>query len=208
MAARDLGIADRQSSRPWLLADLLAKTIALAAPLVAIVVLQAAGAGSRTMTVRLSLYMASVIVIPLIWWASGRPRPYPFAADIALVVPFVLDAVRIALEVSWVPGLDAVPHVGGWACISVVVGLAVAPIVRERWIGLWLMVGSGAIIAIVWEIGEYALSRGVRGVVLSESDTVTDLALSLVGAVVGAVAVVVGGWPRPSTPRTPFGWSR
>ena len=76
--------------------------------------------------------------------ASARPRPYPFVADIAFVIPFILDAARIGFDLSARPGLDAVPHLGGWFCISVVVGLAVGPLVRERWIGFGLMVGTGS----------------------------------------------------------------
>ena len=208
MAARDVGIAVPSSTRPWLLADLIAKTLAIGVPLVAIVALQTAGLGSRTMAIRLSMYMGSVVVIPVIWWASGRPRPYPYLADIALVIPFVLDAARIAIEVSAGTGLDAVPHIGGWACISLVVGLAVGPIVRQRWIGFALMVGTGAVIAIVWELSEYVVATGIRGIDFAYADTIADLALSLTGAVVGALLTVSLAWPPATTPRTPFGWSR
>ena len=103
-------------------------------------------------------------------------------ADIAFVIPFILDAARIGFDLSARPGLDAVPHLGGWFCISVVVGLAAGPLVRERWIGFGLMAGTGSVIAIAWEIAEYLISRGAGGLELTYANTIADLGFSLTGA--------------------------
>jgi hypothetical protein len=191
-----------------LLVDLAVKAIAVGLPLYAIVALDAAHGAGTAIVVRLLAYPISVAVVPLLWLSAGRPRPYPFLADIALVVPFILDAARIGLELSSSRVLDALPHVGGWLSISVVVGLALGPIVRERWIGFGLMVGTGATIAIAWEVGEFLISRGGGGFELTYGNTIADLALSLSGAIVGASLMVLTRWPGPETPRTPFGWAR
>jgi hypothetical protein len=194
--------------RPLLVADLAIKAIAIALPLYAVVALDAASGAGTAILIRLLVYPLSVAAIPLVWWASGRPSPYPFVADIALVGPFILDAARIGFDLSSKPGLDALPHIGGWFSISVVVGLAVGPIVRERWVGFGLMVGTGAVIAIAWEVGEFLISRGGGGFELTYGNTIADLSLSLLGSVIGAIAMVTVGWPPVTTPRTPFGWSR
>lgn len=158
--------------------------------------------------VRLLVYPLAILVIPAIWWLHGRPRPYPYLADIAFVTPFILDAARIGLELARSPGFDALPHVGGWLAISVAVGLAVGPIIRSRPIAFALMVGTGATVAIVWEVGEYVIARNGGGLELTYGNTIADLALSLTGAIAGACLVVVTLWPAASTPRTLFGWER
>ena len=206
MAARDLS-PDRPGDRLLLIVDLAVKAIAIALPLYAIVALDVAHLASVTVLGRLLAYPVATAVIPIVWWLSGRPRPYPFIADIAIVIPFILDAARIGFDLSSKPGLDAVPHLGGWLCISVVVGLAIGPIVRERWIGFGLMVGTGAVIAVAWEIAEYVVYRG-GGIELTYDNTIADLGLSLTGAIIGAVLMVTIGWPSARTPRTLFGWSR
>ena len=47
------------------------------------------------MGVRAVLYPVSTLVIPLIWLLSGRPSPYPFAADIALAELGGVEAMGI-----------------------------------------------------------------------------------------------------------------
>ena len=44
------------------------------------------------MGLRAVLWPISTLVIPVVWQVRGRPRPYPYLADIALVMPFLLDA--------------------------------------------------------------------------------------------------------------------
>ncbi len=170
--------------------------------------LDASNAAGTAIALRLLVYPLSVAIIPALWWANGRPGPYPVGADIALVVPFILDSARIGLDLSSRPGLDALPHVGGWLSLSVAVGLAVGPIVQARWVGFGLMVGVGATVAIVWEVGEFLVSRGGDGFELTYGNTIADLGLSLAGAVIGATVMVVAGWPAAERPRALFGWSR
>ncbi len=188
--------------------DLLVKAIAVGLPLYSIVGLDASNAAGTAIALRLSLYPLSVVIVPALWVANGRPRPYPIVADIALVVPFILDSARIGLDLSSRPGLDALPHIGGWLSLSVAVGLAVGPIVRARWIGFGLMVGVGATVAIVWEVSEFVVSRGGGGFELTYGNTIADLGFSLAGAVIGATVMVIAGWPSADRPRTLFGWSR
>jgi hypothetical protein len=41
----------------------------------------------KAMGVRALIYPATTLLIPAVWWLSGRPDPYPFLADIALGLP-------------------------------------------------------------------------------------------------------------------------
>ncbi len=162
----------------------------------------------KAMGVRALIYPISTVVIPLAWLARGRPRPYPYVADIALVLPFVLDAGANVLGLFAFKGFDALPHAIGWASLTIAFGLAVAPIVQSRWVTFGLAVGFGAVVDILWEIGEYLLQRsGASGLQLTYENTIQDLAMSLTGAVVGAILVATVLHPRPGTPRALFGWS-
>ncbi len=162
----------------------------------------------KAMGVRALIYPISTVVIPLAWWTRGRPRPYPYLADIALVLPFALDAGANVFGLFAISGFDALPHAIGWASLTVAFGLAVAPILRSQWVTFGMAVGFGAIIDILWEIGEYLLQRsGSSGLQLTYDNTIQDLALSLTGAVIGALLVVTVLRPPPDAPRTVFGWS-
>lgn len=162
----------------------------------------------KAMGVRAVLYPAMTLLIPMIWWLSGRPDPYPFMADIALGLPFVLDAVGNVLGLFAIKGFDAIPHAAGWFFLSVAFGLGIAPLAGEPWIAFGLVVGFGAVVDILWEIGEFLLMRsGASGLELTYENTIQDLTFSLAGAATAAVVVATVLWPDPGTPATLFGWS-
>jgi hypothetical protein len=163
----------------------------------------------KAMGVRALIYPAFTLLIPAAWLLGGRPRPYPVAADVALGLPFLLDAAGNVLGLFAVSGFDALPHALGWLFLSLAFGLAVAPLVARRAVLFGLVVGFGATIDILWELGEYLLMKsGSSGLQLTYDNTIQDLVFSLAGAVVAGwiVAVVL---PRsPGTPETLFGWAR
>ena len=162
----------------------------------------------KAMGVRAWLYPAATLVIPAIWVLSGRPGPYPFLADIALGLPFLVDAAANVFGLFEIQGFDAIPHASGWFFLAVAFGLGVAPLVAERWVAFGLVLGFGATVDILWEIGEFTLMRsGASGLQLTYENTIQDLALSLTGAALGAIAVATVLWPPAGTPATPFGWS-
>jgi hypothetical protein len=100
----------------------------------------------KAMGVRAVFYPATTLLIPLVWLVAGRPGPYPFVADIALGIPFALDAGANVFGLFAIKGFDAIPHSVGWFCLSIAFGLAVAPLVSERWILFGLVLGFGAVI--------------------------------------------------------------
>ena len=162
----------------------------------------------KAMSVRAALYPLAILVIPLTWLLAGQPEPYPFLADIALGLPFAIDAAANVFGLFAIPRFDAIPHFFGWFFLAVAFGLAISPLVGERWIAFGLALGFGAIIDILWEIGEFALMRsGASGLELTYENTIQDLAMSLTGAAVGAVAVVTVLWPPAGTPASLFGWN-
>ena len=100
------------------------------------------------------------------------------------------------------------PHAIGWFCLCSAFGLAVAPMVQPRWVLFLLVVGFGAGIDVLWEIGEFLLMKsGSSGLQLTYENTIQGLALSFTGGIVAALACVTVLHPAPGTPRTLFGWS-
>ena len=161
----------------------------------------------KAMGVRAVLYPAMTLLIPATWWLAGRPEPYPFLADIALGLPFVFDAAGNVFGLFAIKGFDALPHSAGWFCLSIAYGLAIAPLAGEPWIAFGLVLGFGAVIDILWEVGEFLLMRsGASGLQLTYENTIQDLVFSLAGAVAAAVVVATFLWPAAGTPATLFGW--
>lgn len=162
----------------------------------------------KAMGVRAAVYPLAILVIPLTWVIAGRPEPYPFLADIALGLPFAIDVAANVLGLFAIPHFDAIPHFFGWFLLAVAFGLAISPLVGERWIAFGLAIGFGAVMDILWEIGEFALMRsGASGLELTYENTIQDLAMSQSGAAVGALAVVTVLWPPAGAPASLFGWS-
>lgn len=162
----------------------------------------------KAMGVRAFIYPASTLLIPLVWLLAGRPGPYPFLADIALGLPFAVDAGSNVFGLFAIKGFDAIPHSTGWFFLSIAFGLAVAPLVAERWILFGLVLGFGAVIDILWEVGEFAMMKsGASGLQLTYENTIQDLVLSLSGAAVGALVMATFLWPAAGTPGTLFGWT-
>ncbi len=189
--------------------DVTVKAAALGLAIYPIVNPSASHFAGKAMGVRALIYPLALLAIPAWWYLVGRPQPYPFVADIAFAMPFLVDSAGNVLGLFAIAGFDALPHAFGWLCLTAAFGLAVAPMVRQRPIVLGLCIGFGATIDILWEIGEFLLQRsGSSGLQLTYENTIQDLAMSLLGSVAGAILVVTVGWPRGDVPRQPFGWQR
>ncbi|HSS37089.1 MAG TPA: hypothetical protein VLR93_12520 [Patescibacteria group bacterium] len=188
--------------------DLAVKVSAVALALIPVFVPGSSHFEGKAMGLRAVLWPISTLVIPVVWQVRGRPRPYPYLADIALVMPFLLDAAGNVFGWFAIPGFDAAPHYLGWLFLAVALGLAVAPQIGRRWVTFGLIVGLGATVDIIWEVAEYLVQQsGQSGLQLTYANTIQDLAMSLLGATTGAVLVTTVLWPKPDTPRTLFGWS-
>jgi len=191
-----------------LLVDLLVKAAVVVLSLYPLARPGSSHFAGKAMGVRAALYPATTLLIPAVWLLAGRPAPYPVLADIALGLPFAIDAGANVLGLFAIKGFDAIPHATGWFFLSIAFGLAVAPLVAERWILFGLVLGFGAVIDILWEAGEFAMMKsGASGLQLTYENTIQDLVMSLTGAAVAALIMATILYPSPTTPTTLFGWS-
>lgn len=183
-------------------ARLLAIDLALKAALVALL---AVGAFSsleqfegKAFGARLATYPLAALAVPLGWWLAGRPPPYPYALDMLLVSPFLVDVAGNALDlydtVSW---WDDANHFLNFGLFSLAVGqLAMRLGLAAPGIAT-VVVGAGAVAAILWELGEYvAFIRDSPELATAYTDTLGDMALGLGGAAAAVASATLLRRPR------------
>lgn len=139
---------------------------------------------------RLVFYPLAAVLVPLGWWLAGRPRPYPYALDILLVSPFLVDVLGNVFDlydaIEW---WDDLNHFVNWALLSLAIGQLVLRFRLPRIETFVIVVGAGAFTAIVWELGEYvAFIRNSDELDTAYTDTLGDMLLGLTGSIVAALA--------------------
>ena len=148
---------------------------------------------------RLVGYSIAALLVPAIWVVRGRRLPYPFAVDVLFVLPFLIDTIGNALDLyDTIDWWDDANHFVNWALLSGAVAVALSRTHGNRAELFCLVVGFGAVTAILWEIGEYfAFIRNSSELATAYTDTLGDLALGLGGSTLtAAIAVIVLRQPR------------
>ena len=142
---------------------------------------------------RLVGYSIAALIVPAIWTLRGRRSPYPFAADILFVLPFLIDTAGNALDLyDTIDWWDDANHFVNWALLSGALAAALVRVHLKRAELFSLVVGFGGVTAILWEIGEYfAFIRNSSELDTAYTDTLGDLTLGLGGSTLAATLAVV-----------------
>ena len=184
-------------SRAWLIADVAAKAALLGLLLVAVLLPELPQFEGKAMTGRALAYPLAVAIVPVSWWVvrrrRGRPVAYPWALDLLVTLPFLVDTVGNALDlydsIEW---WDDANHLVNWGLLTAGFGLLLVRLRLAPAVVAGLAVGFGAVTAILWEIGEYfAFIRDSPELETAYTDTLGDLALGLSGS---AVAAALTAW--------------
>ena len=141
---------------------------------------------------RLITYPVAAFAVPVIWGLRGRNERYPYAADILFTLPLIIDAAGNALDLyDTIWWWDDAKHLVNWAILSGAVGaLAWRCRTRTRET-VALVVGFGAVTAILWEFSEYvAFIRNSPELATAYTDTLGDLGLGLTGSVIAALLTI------------------
>ena len=147
----------------------------------------------KAMTGRALTYPIATVIVPLAWWLvrrrRGGPVAYPYALDVLIVLPFLIDTLGNALDlydsIDW---WDDANHLVNWGLLTAGFGLLLLRLRLGVLVIAGLAVGFGAVTAILWEIGEYfAFIRNSSELDTAYTDTLGDLALGLTGSVVAAL---------------------
>lgn len=147
---------------------------------------------------RLVAYPIMMLALPVGYWLWSRrqvPRPtVPWAAYALIWLPFLIDvtgnAANLYDSISW---WDDANHFVNWFLLSAGIGLVLSRTsVRQPWVMLWLTAGFGALLAIVWEVGEYyAFIRYGSELDGAYEDTLGDEALGAFGALLAGLWMFV-----------------
>ena len=163
--------------------------------LVAAVVVGGEQFDDKGWAVRLVAYPALMLVAPLLWWlVRGRRDPAarpPYAAFGLIMAPFLSDTTANWLDlfrrVGW---WDDLSHFAHWLLLCAGLALLLLDRVTPRWVVVPLVAGAGAVLALGWELGEYALFiRSGKEAGGAYRDTLGDETLGTSGALVGGLLV-------------------
>jgi hypothetical protein len=143
-------------------------------------------------------YPLAALIVPAVWWIRGRRGSYPYALDILLVLPFLIDtagnAANLYDTIDW---WDDLNHFVNWAILTSAFGQLLVRLPVGRLAAWGLAVGFGAVTAILWEFAEYyTFIRHSPELRTAYTDTLGDLALGLTGSVVAALLTVTLLWPE------------
>jgi hypothetical protein len=142
---------------------------------------------------RLIAYPVLMLLVPAVWTLArrGSARP-PWPAFTLVMLPFLIDVTGNTLDlydtVAW---WDDVNHLVNWALLSAGLGLLLrGRRVEPAWALGLLVAGTGALLAIVWELGEwYLFIRHGTELSTAYEDTLGDEALGTLGAALAGVVV-------------------
>jgi hypothetical protein len=139
-------------------------------------------------------YPISALVVPLGWWIASRRRrvAYPYAMDILIVLPFLIDTAGNALDLyDTIEAWDDVNHFVNWAILTGAVGRLFVRSSLPPPAVCGLLIGFGAVSAILWEFAEFVtFIRDSPEEITAYEDTLGDLGLGLGGSVCAAVLTV------------------
>ena len=148
----------------------------------------------KAMTGRAIGYPVAALIVPVVWWL-GRRRgwAYPYAVDVLVVLPFLIDmagnAANLYDTVTW---WDDLNHFVNWAILVAALGIVLVRTRLPSAAVFGLAVGFGAVTAILWELLEYVtFIRHSSELRTAYTDTLGDLALGLGGSVLAAVGLVL-----------------
>ena len=157
--------------------------------------------GGRALT-----YPLSALLIPAIYWLMARrrsPKPaYPYAVDMLLVMPFLIDmggnALNLYDTITW---WDDLNHFVNWGILSASFGALILRTPVGRWSAAGLVAGFGALTAILWELAEYlTFVRNSPELQTAYTDTLGDLVLGEAGSIIAGLLFAWVFWPRARRP--------
>jgi hypothetical protein len=172
-------------------------------------------AAAASVVVAVGLDGVAVALFLLVLGATMVPRALGLAAPLDVAYGATLLASAWAAQLEWyraVPWLDLPVHA---ACTGLVAAVAYVALVRAGMLAdpgalrpgrarvgvLVVTTGLGAVLAILWELGEWAGHTYLDDRIgVGYGDTVTDLAAGLLGAVVAGLLLPPGSLRRGGTP--------
>lgn len=160
----------------------------------------------KAMRIRAVGYAAGLSLVPAIWTAQRARRPYPAGADLAMSVPLLIDAAGNTLGIYDDARLDDLVHGVNAGVLASLFGAVISPHVRSRKQATAATVAFGLVGELGWEVMEYTgEALGLKGMMLSENDTISDVVAAFIGTAVAAGITWVRWRPSPEHPLADWG---
>ena len=125
--------------------------------------------------------------------APGPAPAPPWAGFAVLMTPFLVDVTGNTLDLyDRVVWWDDANHLVNWFLLCLGLGLVLLPgVVAPRWVLAGLVTGGGALLAILWELGEwYTFIRHGTELATAYEDTLGDETLGTTGAALAAAVLL------------------
>jgi hypothetical protein len=184
----------------WVAGIAAAKAAVVASAIDAFVNSSAPRYSGKAMRIRAIGYTGGMLLVPLAWRLAGRPQPYPRELDLAVTLPLLVDAGGNAIGIYRRAHIDDLIHFADGATLASVAGALATPRVKTSWEAAGIAALTGIAAAGLWEIAEWlGMKLGAKGMDLTYDDTMTDLAETASGALLGAAITLLR---HPSRLRT------
>ena len=178
------------SSRPLIAVDIAVKVVTVGLLAWAILNPGLPQFEGKAFTGRAIAYPIALLAVPIGWWLLGRRRiPYPVAADILFGLPFLIDVGGNALDLyDTIEWWDDANHLVNWALHTSAVGLLLRYGSWSHATRIALAFGYAVTSAVLWELAEFVtFVPNSPEATTAYADTLLDLALGMVGGLVGAI---------------------
>ena len=150
----------------------------------------------KAMASRALSYPIAALIVPVAWFLlrrRGKRTDYPYALDILLVLPFLIDtagnAANLYDTIEW---WDDFNHFLNWGILVAAFGQFLVRLRLGPLSAAGLAIGFGAVRAVLWEFAEYyTFIRGSAELETAYTDTLGDLALGLTGSVLAAIVTAM-----------------
>ena len=152
---------------------------------------------------RLLEYPIAILALPAVWALFFRDRRYPYAADILLTLPFFVDVMGNVTDLyDTIDWWDDVNHFANWLFLCLGAGALLLSTRLRPLVIAGLVVGFGAVLSILWEIGEYlTFVQGNEAERLTAyEDTILDLVFDMSGAVLAATIIAYAAYRAARRP--------
>lgn len=150
---------------------------------------------------RLVFYPVMMLAVPALWWGrrwwvlrrGGAVRPAPWAGFTLVMAGFLVDVTGNTLDLyDTVVWWDDANHFSNWFLLTLGLGLVLDVVaLRPAWARAVAVVGGGALLALLWEIGEWwTFIRHGTEIGTAYEDTLADMTLGTTGSVVAILVLV------------------
>ncbi|MEQ8833522.1 MAG: hypothetical protein RIB67_03650 [Miltoncostaeaceae bacterium] len=144
----------------------------------------------KVMPLRTLLYPLAAAMVPVVWWLTGRGRPYPHLIDALVTLPTVVDYGGNAAGFYAHEGFDHLVHLVNTSMLTLAFGLALTGWALPRLATAGLTLGFGSVLHTVWEIIEFHLDTLFdAGLDVAAQTTIRDFMAGITGASASALVV-------------------